>query len=326
MKKYLVYFSKIAITILFFYILFTKYIKLNHFLEILSQINYSYLLLGFIIGIYLKYNNLQQVYYCLKAFKIIENKYNIFKTQLISNLYTFVLPSEFLSSGVTWYLLTKYNKKRAEVACSLIFIRILNLLTLIPFFLIGFIYEKIVPLHIFLLFYLLLFIVLLFFLFPFISPKISRFIEQLTYKLLNFFKLERFLKNFESIWSSIETMRQFSLKTVFELVVLMLILQFVNVLLFWVIIFTVNVKVPLLMCFWLMPSIVILYYIPITIAGSGFREVGLIWFLNFYGISKEQSLIISFLLLFYSLIFAVWGAFYHVTSVSAFSKKNKTVH
>jgi hypothetical protein len=69
--------------------------------------------------------------------------------------------------------------------------------------------------------------------------------------------------------------------------------------------FALGIAVPLLDIALLLPAVVLLASLPISVAGLGVREVSLVYVLSLYGVSAEQAMLFSILILFFSICAAV---------------------
>jgi glycosyltransferase 2 family protein len=319
MTKRLIFILKLAFSIGVIVFVFYYYININYLIKTIQNINYLILpfliILFCIIRLLLAY----QTKISLVPFNIQINTFNIFKIHLITSFYSLILPGELLTGGVTWYLLSKDNGKRAEVASVLVYLRILNIITLIPFALLGIYFEPRlkeydVQFYIFIFGFLLLIMLL-----PFFWSKLAFFIEFIFNYIISLIPLKRISKRLleanRNVWHSVRINQEMPIHFVVKIVILSFFCQLLSIIALYFLLEMVNIHLSFSVVSWLLALLVIISFIPLTIAGIGIRDLSLIFVLQeFYAISSESSLLLSTVILLVSTIFfGIWGGYYALT-------------
>ncbi|MFC1668665.1 YbhN family protein, partial [Chlamydiota bacterium] len=300
---------KLIITVLFLSIVFRNYFDLEKLEILLRTTNYFFIIILLFISFCHRYVNAIQINICLKPFSVICKVKDAFKIQLISTFYAFVLPGEIASLTVSWYLFSKKSGKRAQVASVLIFIKIIYFLTLIPFvcFAIYFeprlsYYKVSFPLIIFS-------VILLNILFAFFIRPVTVFYEIITLWIIDKFKISRISQALSNFWKAVYTFQEHPTLFIFSTVFISFLLHLLYFLWFLISIYSLNISVPFFVCFWLIPLLVFIRMLPLTFAGTGARELSFVIILKWYGVTSEQALLFSILILLFAIIQAGCGAY-----------------
>ncbi len=304
------------------YVLY-NYINIDEFLLSLQKINILVLPLLIILPYLTRIIIAYQTKIALLPFQIWIPTYNIFKIQLIATLYGIVLPGSIVGGGVSWYLLSKDNGRRAEVASILIYLRIINLMILLPLALIGIYFEPQLKSYHLESAVLVLLLLLTFMLVPFFIHTIANQFEAWLNILLELMPVKslakRLLEANRNVWNAIKITGRMSVSLQTQIIAWSVISQILVIITINLALITVNIEVPLLTATWLVALLTLISMLPITIAGIGVRDFSLIVILDkFYAIPAEFAILLSTLLLFINVIFfgAILGGYYAVTFTS----------
>ncbi|NJO14786.1 MAG: flippase-like domain-containing protein [Thioploca sp.] len=304
------------------YVLY-NYINIDKFLLSLQKINILVLPLLIILPYLTRIIIAYQTKIALLPFQIWIPTYNILKIQLIATLYGIVLPGSIVGGGVSWYLLSKDNGRRAEVASMLIYLRIINLMVLLPLALIGIYFEPQLKSYHLESAVLVLLLLLTFMLVPFFIHTIANQFEAWLNILLELMPVKslakRLLEANRNVWNAIKITGKMSVSLQTQIIAWSVISQILVIITINLALITVNIEVPLLTATWLVALLTLISMLPITIAGIGVRDFSLIVILDkFYAIPAEFAILLSTLLLFINVIFfgAILGGYYAVTFTS----------
>jgi len=307
--------SVIIITYVLYY-----YINIDEFLLSLQNINFLILPLLIILNSLIRIIVAYQAKITFFPFQIQIPTYNVFKIQLIATFYGLILPGSIVGGGVSWYLLSKDNGRRAEVASVLVYLRILNLITLLPFALIGIYFEPQLKSYHLETYVFVLSLLLTFMLLPFFIRPFAKLFESLLNSLILLIPIKSFSKRLSqangSIWNAIHTTGKMPFVIQIQIIIISFISQILVIVAMYLALITVNIEVPFLTATWLVALLTIIAMLPITIAGIGVRDLSLIFILDkFYAVSPESAVLLSTLLLFINTIFfgAILGGYYAVT-------------
>ncbi|EDN71221.1 conserved hypothetical protein, membrane [Beggiatoa sp. PS] len=319
MKKTIAFSLKLFFSFGIITFIIYNYINVDDFIKTVQDINYSILPFVFILIYVTRILIAYQTKISFTPFNINTNTYSIFRIHFISSFYSLVLPSDLAASGVTWYLLSKENNRRAEVASVIVYLRILNLITLLPFALLGIYLEpKIREYNVH--FYVLALGFLLFIIFlPLFWYKIALIMESFFNALIRLIPLnkisKRLLEANMNVWNSVKTIRKMPIRFFVNIIILSVIFQLLTIVSTYFVLEMVNIHLSLSVSAWLTALLTIIAFIPLTISGIGLRDLSLIYVLQeFYLISPESSLLLSTVILLITVFFCgFFGGYYAVT-------------
>jgi uncharacterized protein (TIRG00374 family) len=301
------------------YILYS-YINVDELFLSLQNINILILPLLIILPYLTRFTVAYQTKIALLPFQIWISTYNVFKIQLIATLYGIVLPGSIVGGGVSWYLLSKDNGRRAEVASMLVYLRIINLMTLLPLALIGIYLEPQLKSYHLESSVLVLLLLLAFMLVPFFIHPIASRLESWLNILIRLVPVKslskRLLEANRNVWNAIKITGRMPISLQTQIIAWSIISQILAIMAMNLALITVNIEVPLLTATWLVALLTLISMLPITIAGIGVRDFSLIVILDkFYAIPPELAILLSTLLLFINVIFfgAILGGYYAMT-------------
>lgn len=331
MRKSL-FFLKITLSFSIIIVLIYKYIDIDKFIYILLNINYSILLLLVFLIYVIRLLVAYQTKISLTPFQIKIDTNEVFKIHLISTFYSLILSSDLIAGGVSWYLLSKDNGRRAEVASVIVYLRILNLITLLPFALLGIYFEpKLREYN--LQFYILIFgLLLLLMLLPFLWHSLAIFTESLLNYLISLLPLKklsnRLLEANQNVWNAVKVSREMPIRFNIEIIILSFASQVFAIIFMYLALEMVNIHLSISVATWLLALTVIIAMLPLTIAGIGVRDFSFVFILKeLYSVPSESSLLLSMVILLINILFGgILGGYYAMTlgSSNRASFLNKT--
>jgi hypothetical protein len=155
------------------------------------------------------------------------------KTQYISTFYSLILPGDIASGGVTWHLLSKDHGQRIHVASVVIFMRLINLVALIPFAVLGVWLEPgLAAMRIPQLAAIASFAFLILCL-PFFSKHAARAAQTVSETILKYFPWTKLKTLHTKLWESVHTSNQMSVSFKAQLLLYGLVTQLLFVVQFW---------------------------------------------------------------------------------------------
>ncbi len=248
---------------------------------------------------------------CFLSYGLEYSTWAILKIQLTSTFYSLILPGDLVAGGVTWHLLSKDNKKRAEVAGVVTFLKLLNMITLFPLAILGLIMEeKLVEFNVqFPIFASLVILIIL--LLPFFSKSSALVIEGASSRFFGVFG-ENIKSMSTSLWNAVHTCNEMPWKEMKPILFWSFTFQIISILFIWLCIHISTIDVPIYVSLWILALMVAVHTLPVTFAGTGLRELSLIFVLQkLYNVPPEKSLLLSGVIFLTSLIFAaIPGAYF----------------
>ena len=192
----------------------------------------------------------------------------------------------------------------------LVYLRIINLMTLLPFALIGIYFEPQLKSYHLETYVLVLLLLLTFMLVPFFIRSIASRFEAWLNILIGLIPVKslstRLLEANRNVWNAIKITGRMSISLQTQIIAWSVISQILAIITMNLALITVNIEVPLLTATWLVALLILISMLPITIAGIGVRDLSLIVILDkFYAIPAEFAILLSTLLLFINVIFLV---------------------
>ncbi|MFK5970341.1 MAG: lysylphosphatidylglycerol synthase transmembrane domain-containing protein [Candidatus Marithrix sp.] len=327
-KKKIFFILKLCLSIAIIAYVLYNYINIDEFILSLKNINIFILPLFIILHYFKRAIIAYQIKIALIPFQIHIPTYNIFKIHLIATFYGLILPGSIAGGGVSWYLLSKDNGKRAEVASILIYLQILNLITLLPFALIGIYFEPQLKSYNIEIYVFILSLLLICMLIPFFIRPVAKIFESLFNTIISLIPSNSLSKRISeanhNVWNAIHITGKMNFIFQSKIIIISFISQILGIVAMYLALITVNIELPILTATWLVALLTIIAMLPITIAGIGVRDISLIFILGtFYAIPSESAVILSTLFLFVGMIFfgLILGGYYAIT----FGKKSNAL-
>jgi uncharacterized protein (TIRG00374 family) len=214
---------------------------------------------------------------------------------LISIFYSLVLPGSVITGGaVSWHKLSRSNHKRAEVGALLVYLRVVDTLTLLGIGLVWMWFDVHFSSSSFRVIVGMLFAGVFLISLPFLSPAVTRRVEQLGQPLVNRLSLPQWVRDKSgALWrvlKALQTLGKLDTGLIFGL---SLVAHALGAVLFYLFALAIDMHISFLAIGWICSVISILQLIPFSVAGIGVREVSLVILLGEYGISEAQALTFS---------------------------------
>jgi uncharacterized membrane protein YbhN (UPF0104 family) len=235
---------------------------------------------------------------------------------MIATFYSLVLPGNIVAGGISWYKLSRPERKFIEAGALLIFFRLVHIASLIGIGLIAALGDPLVssPTFVSILIFMSmgLFIVLLLF----FSNRTSKLLNHLNYIMKG--NSSFFMSVFENIEQLLNTAYKFRSLGLTKLLLvfgLSLFSQFLGILNFFLLALAVDIRLSIYIIGWIRSFVSIVQMIPISVAGLGLREVSLTVLLNDYRISPEQAISYSLTIFGVIIITAIVGGFFELSDI-----------
>jgi uncharacterized protein (TIRG00374 family) len=219
----------------------------------------------------------------------------LFAIILISAFYSLVLPGNVVAGGaVSWYKLSRSNRKHAEIGALLIYLRLIDTLTLLGIGLIGVWFDVHISSPGFRAVVGAMLVSVVFVSLPFFFPAVTRRMEQLGRPLADRFLLPQWVRSKAgALWRALRAFQTLEKQTIVLVFFLSFVAHMLGVVLFYLLALAINMPISILVIGWIRSVVGILQLIPFSVAGLGVREASLVLLLREYGISEPQALTFS---------------------------------
>lgn len=315
----------LAIKITMSGILLTYLFSIIPFSEILSSIKSAeiiFILIGIILATPISYLSAFETQYLTKIQGMSLSVFEILKIHLATSFYGLFLPGTLSGGAIKWYKLSKHGNK-SSAAAVVVFNRFLEILIIILigiFFSFPSLYalnnQKLVIV------WVLIFLIMIMLYYLLLNKSALNFIEKI---ILHLPLLPKTFGLKEKICKFIEAMHQFqnlSFKNHFEIISLMLLYHGIGVISFFCFARSLNIDVSIWVIGWVRSAMAIAIMLPLSFAGLGIREGTLVFLLAQYGVLPSNSMALSFLFLFRSILTSLTGGLFELRDFT-FSKKKK---
>ena len=292
--------------------IFYKYVDWSTLEAHVSQSRWIWLLALAIHSVAFRFVTARQIRAGFEPYNIVARTWPIMEAQYISSFCTLILPGDIVAGGVTWHLLAKDHGHPIHVGSVLIFMRVLNLVALIPFAMLGIWAEPRLaasqaP--------LLAGIASLGFLvicLPFVSGRAARAAQRASAAILKPVKWSTAKRLHTRIWESVHASSRMSASFKRRLLLYALGLQLFPIIRFWMLCAMAGLTLPWSTGLWIVAMLAIVNSLPLTIGGLGVRELSLVvLFQTLYSVPAELSIWYSALSFASTILFsALPGAFF----------------
>ena len=304
---------KLLITTILLYYIFYKYININKLLVAFTHIQYwLFFVVLFILFVNRYLGAYQTSYYFKKVFNIELGINYVFKVQLISSFFSFVLPGELAGGIVSWYMISDKSGKKMDTAAVIIFLRILSIITMGFFTFIGLVFEEKLS-DLGLRNYLLILTVLLLLMYiPFVSIKAATAMKHFSQKIVEAVPL-RYWRNYfvnlnSKLWDSMMVCSNADHSLILYTISMSMMWYLLVIIFFYFLMIMADINLPFQVSVWIIGVITFIQYLPVSFAGLGVRDISIIYILGeFYQVNPENSMILSTFYLASSLIFVLMG-------------------
>ena len=304
---------KLLITCIILYYVFYHYINLNDFLTAFKNIQLWLLFILLVISLTFKYLSAYQVHYYFH--EVFDSKLGtnfVFKVQLISSFYGLIVPGDLAGGLITWLMISDKSGDKAASASVIIFLRLMNIITLIAFTFIGLVFEeKLIDLN--LRVYLIIMAVLFFLMFiPFVSSKAATIMKQFSRAIIEIAPTiewrNKLVQLSNKLWDSVITCTNVNPGVMLWTLSMSILCQLFLILFTYLLMIMVGIHLPFQVSVWLIGVINIVQLLPISFAGLGVRDISIIYLLGeFYQVKPESSEVLSTFFLAFGLIFVLMG-------------------
>jgi len=317
MKKHILLALKIIVSGILLTYLFTI-IPISAILSSIKSADIILVLIGIILASPISYLSALETQYLTKIQGMTLSVFEILKIHLATNFYGLFLPGTLSGGAIKWYKLSKHGKK-SSAAAVVVFNRFLEVL-IIVFLGIFFSFPSLVALQNINLIavWVLIFIVMVLTYILLLNKTALNFID----KIFNRLPIPFIIK--EKSGKFLKAMHQFqnlSLNDHIKIIGLMLLYHGIGVVSLFCFVQSLNINVSIWILGWVRSLLAIILMIPISFAGLGIREGTLVFLLGQYGVIPSDSMALSFLFLFRSLLTSLTGGWFEFKDF-AFLRKN----
>ena len=243
----------------------------------------------------------------LTASNIDINFVRLVAINLAIRFYILVLP-RVAATGIRWY---HYQKEGSgyEAAALILFERIIQILIVSAMGAIFLAFDlDTLGVHGYLLFTILITITVSLILVTLMFLS-ARFEQQVNWLQRLSARLPAYVSGkLEKLFTAIRNFRAVSKRDVWKILGISTLAYCLFVLSAWILLEALAVDIDIETLVWIRSVVFILTLIPISVGGIGVRDVSIIYYLQFFGISQEQGFAFSLALLSVQLLLGVWGA------------------
>lgn len=315
-KQWIFTFAKLLVTAGILFYIFHKYVNLNDFLLAFGQVQpWAFFFLVALVAVNKYLVAFQTGYYFNKIFDISLRTNYIFKAHQISAFYGLILPGDLAGGVITWYYFAEKTGKKVDSATVIIFLRLLNIITVMAFAALGLVFEKkLISLGLQVYIIIIAALLLLMFI-PFVWSKAATILKNVLHSIINIIPVASWRNKIsllnDKLCDSIITCTKAKLGVVLITFALSLISQLIMICYTYFLMLMVGINLPFQVSVWLIGAITLVQLLPISFAGLGVRDISILYLLDkFYQIQPEKSMVLSSFFLVYSLIFILLGGFY----------------
>lgn len=293
-----------------------KSINLSTLVQILGSIKIGPLLFSLLVTFLMRILWAYQISITQEPVDMHFSVYSIFRIQLIATFYSLILPGDLLAGGVSWYKLSRPDRKYIEAGALLIFFRLVQISCLIFIGLVVALWDQQISAPEFrsLIMFGLLSILIMWILY--FSNQVTRIFDFIANKVngdASF--LASLFDNAEKLLNAILKFRSLGIKRLLFVFGVSLFAQFLGLVYFFSIARAVDIQLPFFVIGWISTFVTIIQMIPISIAGLGIREASYAVLLNDYGISPEQAISYSLTIFAVFVIVGLVGGLFELSDI-----------
>ena len=318
MEKYIRFSLKIIISGIVLAYLFSI-IPFSSILSSILSADLSLLMIGIIISSPISYLSALETQYLTKIQGMTLSVFEILKIHLATSFYGLFLPGTLSGGAVKWYKFSKHSSKSSAAAVIVLnrFLEILMVVIMGILFSLPVLYEakneKLLVLLV------VIFFAMIFFYFALLKKSILILIEKIFQKLPFPNLIKEKSGKFLTAMSQFQNLR---LKDHLEIFGLLFLYHGLGLVSFYFFAHSLNVNVNIWIIGWIRSVMAIAIMLPLSFMGLGIREITLVYLLNKYGVAPNDSMALSFLILFRSLLTSFVGGFFEFKNF-AFHKQIK---
>ena len=309
---------RLALTIGLLWYFVQVYVDPRTFLAIVERISIPLLLAYLAIVFASRWMQAVQTRHALAEAGVAVSSIEVLRSQLIASYYTMFVPGDLVGGGVTWYLLKEARGGGAMIATILIYLRLVFLVTAVPFAVAGMLMES--RLHSMALLGVLAIVSLA--AAAATAPLVFRGPAGAAVRLIRAFAGQipeaatRILAALRTLGDCITNCASASPRStvsVFSFAVLLHVLGAAGL---WLAAVAADAAVPFHAFLWVWPLMIIVHMLPLSFGGLGIREITLVYVLErLYGTTAESVLLISMIALLATTLLGLAGGVWN--SVSA---------
>lgn len=229
----------------------------------------------------------------------------IVEVNLITNFYTLFLPGYLSGGAIRWYKLSKDNKKGAEVLAAIVFNRWIHISILVGTGCLGWLLEPTKPTRTLGLLLLLPFFLLVF---AFVLMHSTSLLTWLESKIQKSIRFSGFIQ--EKSLKLVIAAKEYQYLTFLDhcmIIGYLTLWHFLTAGSSYLFCLALQIQISFWTLLWIRGIITFAMMLPISIAGFGVREGGLVYFLGLYGIKPASGFALSMLILLQHLVVGAIG-------------------
>jgi len=302
MRRFLWWTLKAVVTLGILLYLFS-FIPAEKVFRALSEAHAGFFATAVILQFIMRFVGAAQMHVFTERQKMGIGTAEIAKINFVSQFYGIFLPGELTASIIKWYKFSAKDGKRAQAAASILFSRLVNVISLAFIGIAAFFIERPAvsqSVRITLISAALLFI----FIYTVIAGRrldciIERVVRPASINLLPAFINEKLAK----AWKSLKLFRKLPPHSIHGVFALSIIYNILGTISAYLIMQSIGVDMTLIAVAWIRAAAIFIQMVPLTISGLGVREGALVFFLGTYGVSNTDAMAVS--LLIFSVILSI---------------------
>jgi len=306
---------QLTVTIVVLIVLF-KSINLTALAQILRSVKIWPLLFSLLVTFLMRFLWAYQISITQEPMDMHFSVYAIFRIQLIATFYSLILPGDLLAGGVSWYKLSRPDRKYIEAGALLIFFRLVQISCLVFIGLVVALWDQQIGAPEFraLIIFGLSGIIIMWTLF--FSNQVTRIFDFITNRVNGKSSfLTSLYDNIEKLLNTILKFRALGIQRLLLVFGVSLSAQLLGLVYFFSIARAVDIQLPFFVIGWISTFVTIVQMIPISIAGLGIREASYAVLLNDYGISPEQAISFSLTIFVVFVIVGLLGGVFELIDI-----------
>lgn len=273
------------------YYLFSK-IPLSEVMAAITSAKVGYVLAAFIISILSQFILAYRLKFLTDRQEISLSTFQLLEINLATVFYGLFLPGGNLTGGaIRFYKLSRPSNKRVEALAAIAFDRVAATIALCVIGILFWLFDlppnsgyiglsMIVALGGLLILYILLF-------YKRIMLSLPKYFELIDLPL--------FSKKLNNLFISLNQYENLSLSSLAFIFMLSIAAQLLGTLIYYILAMSLGIDISLITIGWIRSAVIVMTMLPISLSGLGVREGVLLFLLKPYGILREETLALSFL-------------------------------
>lgn len=236
---------------------------------------------------------------CFSGMGVRLTTWQVARAQWIAGFYGFALPGDVVAGGITWHLLSRDSGgERSAIAAGLVYLRLLNYLMLVPLALLGAAMDSHLSDYRVSAGMATMGLLLALALVPLVSERAFSVLQRLCDWSVGRPGAPGWMKRTKDVvLGAVKRSHSLRANVTVALVGLALVANILAVVVFYLASQAIHLSLPLYVALWMVGLQTLIYAVPFTLAGTGLREVSMIFLLGkLYGVSADNAVLLSIII------------------------------